>query len=127
MGILSEELDNKHNELHLTDIFPSKKINAHSRYALKCKFSPNTLIIATSSADKTCKLWRTSDFSLIATLQDETQNWVWDLCFSNDSKYLFSASSDNTARSWELPGETNNYTHKLLTKYQNNGHQMAVT
>ena len=44
---------------------PKTTINAHKRYGLKCKFSPDSSMLATSSADQTTKLWRTMDFKLI--------------------------------------------------------------
>ena len=30
------------------------------------------------------------------------QRWVWDACFSADSAYLVTASSDHSARLWDL-------------------------
>lgn len=108
-------------------ILPSKKIAAHKRYALKCKFSPDSSVLVTSSADQTCKLWRTSDYSLISELTVENQRWVWDVAFSADSQYLFTASSDNLARLWSLPNEMNNYSHEVKRTYKENGHQKAVT
>jgi G protein beta subunit-like protein len=81
---------------------------AHKRYGLKCKFSPDAKYelrlaftefifqlrdqlsrryLATTSADQTAKLWKTSDFSLHSTLQTENQRWVWDIAFSADSQY----------------------------------------
>merc|ERR1711972_1305014 len=83
-----------------------KKIgDAHKRYALKCKFSPDSSVLITSSADQTCKLWRTSDYTLVSELSEQSQRWVWDVAFSADSQYLFTASSDNMARLWSLPNE----------------------
>jgi WD40 repeat protein len=41
------------------------------------------------------------DFKLLKTLQGH-QRWVWDCCFSADSAYLLSASSDNHCRLWDL-------------------------
>ena len=105
----------------------SKKILAHKRYALKCKFSPDSSLLVTSSADQTCRLWRTSDYSLIAELSEENQRWVWDVAFSADSQYLFTASSDNMARLWSLPNEMNNYSREVKRTYKENGHQKAVT
>lgn len=46
-----------------------------------------TRYLATTSADQTAKLWRTSDFTLHSTLQTENQRWVWDIAFSADSQY----------------------------------------
>ena len=40
-------------------------VPAHKRYALRCKFSPDSSMLATTSADQTARLWRTSDYELI--------------------------------------------------------------
>lgn len=59
------------------------------------------------------------------TAQD--QRWVWDIAFSADSQYLFTASSDNFARLWSLPNQSNNFTHEIKRVYKENGHQKAIT
>ena len=38
---------------------------AHKRYGLKCKFSPDSTMLVTTSADQTAKLWSSSDRKLI--------------------------------------------------------------
>lgn len=38
---------------------------AHSKFVLKCCFSPDSTILATTSADQTVKFWRTSDLSIV--------------------------------------------------------------
>jgi len=106
---------------------PIKKIDAHKRYALKCKFSPDSSILVTSSADRTCRVWRTTDFGHVSEMAAENQRWVWDMAFSADSQYLFTASSDNLARLWSLPNESNNFSHEVKRVYEENGHQKAVT
>jgi len=98
---------------------PTAKFTAHKRYALKCKFSPDGSILATSSADQSTKIWRTSDWSLDCTLHAPNQQWVWDIAFSADSQYLIAATSDNTARLWSL------LTQDVKCEY--NGHTMNVT
>jgi G protein beta subunit-like protein len=98
--------------------------------------------LATTSADQTAKLWKTSDFSLHSTLQTENQRWVWDIAFSADSQYaitgltlqfivvssylmtdcfveLLTASSDNTARLWSIE------TSEIAKEYI--GHSKALT
>ncbi|XP_002736782.1 target of rapamycin complex subunit lst8-like [Saccoglossus kowalevskii] len=103
----------------LTHLIPKTKIPAHEKYGLKCKFSPDSTLLATTSADQTVKIWRTADFSLKTTLSDKTQRWVWDCSFSGDSQYLVTASSDNVARLWSVEqGEI---------KREYSGHQKAVT
>jgi len=102
-----------------THLQPKKWFSAHKRYGLCCKFSPDSTTLATSSADHTCKLWRTVDFSKIQDLTCEAQRWVWDMAWSADSQYLFTASSDNAARLWSLQTGT------VKREYQ--GHQKALT
>ncbi|XP_041378984.1 LOW QUALITY PROTEIN: target of rapamycin complex subunit lst8-like [Gigantopelta aegis] len=49
---------------HPITLTPKTKTAAHKRYALKCLFSPDSSLLATTSADGTCKIWSTADFSL---------------------------------------------------------------
>lgn len=73
-----------------TRILPRSQVyQPHQRYALKCLFSPDSTLLATSSADKTAKVWRTIDFGLNVECKHSNQKWVWDLAFTNDSQYLF--------------------------------------
>ena len=37
------------------------KISSHKKYGLKCKFSPDSKFLVTTSADHTAKLWNTDD------------------------------------------------------------------
>ncbi|XP_053131661.1 target of rapamycin complex subunit LST8 isoform X1 [Hemicordylus capensis] len=109
----------------VTQLIPKTKIPAHNRYALQCKFSPDSTLLATCSADQTCKIWRTSNFSLMTELSIKSNNpgetsrgWMWDCAFSGDSQYIVTASSDNLARLWCVEsGEI---------KREYSGHQKAV-
>ena len=56
---------------------------------------------ASTSSDKTIKLWSLENFELKQTLKGH-QKWVWDCVFSVDAAYLVSASSDCTACLWDL-------------------------
>jgi len=91
---------------------------AHDRYILKCLFSPNTKLLATTSADHTAKIWALEDFSLLKTLVGH-QRWVWDCAFSANSTYLITVSSDTVARLWDL--------HQGETIRQFAGHRKSVT
>jgi target of rapamycin complex subunit LST8 len=101
---------------------------------LKCLISPDHHTIATTSADHTIKLWKYSTVNpTISPLNSNTegsdspstattttqpsltltrcltshQRWVWDAVFSADSSYMVSASSDLSAKLWDLrTGET---------------------
>ncbi|ODM97220.1 Target of rapamycin complex subunit lst8 [Orchesella cincta] len=98
---------------------PFHRMKAHKRYALKCCFSPDSNFLATTSADQTCKIWRTSDFSLVADLHCSGQRWVWGAAFTGDSQYVLTASSDNLARLWSVESGQ--------AKREYNGHQKPVT
>lgn len=56
---------------------------------------PSCRLLATCSADQTCKIWRTSNFSLMTELSIKSNNpgetsrgWMWDCAFSGDSQYI---------------------------------------
>jgi len=103
---------------HPTVFHPRDKIPAHKRYGLKCLFSPDSTLLATCSADGTLKVWRTADFSLLTTLSDPSQRWVWDCAFSQDSQYIITATSDGVGRLW------NRDKGEVIREYT--GHQKAI-
>ena len=92
---------------------------AHSSYGLKVRFSPDSTLLVTASADKTVKTWTTSDLGLVSTFKDEKQKWVWDAVFSLDNEHIISASSDGTARLWSV--------HDKTVRREYIGHQKAIT
>lgn len=98
-----------------TDLQPKTRFQAHNRYLIKVLLSPDTKNLATCSADTTIKIWsaNTSNGKHNGVTQSDEayklekvlmghQRWVWDMAYSADSAYLVSASSDHTARLWEL-------------------------
>ena len=85
-----------------TEFSALDKIEAHAgHHILTCRISPDCGFVATTSADRTCKIWSLSERSLVRTLAGHTQ-WVWDAVFSADSAYIVTASSDCVARLWDL-------------------------
>lgn len=52
-------------------------------------------LLATTSADQTCKIWRTADHTLMTELKENTQRWVWDCAFSGDSQYIITGRTPN--------------------------------
>lgn len=44
---------------------PNAKILAHSTFVLKCRYRPDGLAIATTSADQTTKLWSSTNYKLV--------------------------------------------------------------
>lgn len=99
---------------------PKLKIEAHKKYGLRCKFSPDSNLLVTTSGDSTARIWRTSDFSLWRKLQNNASDrWIWDASFSADSQYLFTACSDGVARLWKID--------TMETEREYIGHQKAIT
>lgn len=83
------------SETHLSSLQPKKKIEAHERYALRCKFSPDSQFLATCAGDGTAKLWQTPEFTLFKTFHADHDAWVWDAAFSADSRRLFTGNFMN--------------------------------
>jgi len=79
----------------------SPSLSSIGKYILKCLLSPDVRQLATTSADRTVKLWSLDGFGLDRTLTGHGR-WVWDAVFSVDGAYLVTASSDGTARLWDL-------------------------
>lgn len=50
------------------ELTPIRKLQAHRSYVLSARLSPDVRLLATASADRTVKLWNTSDGSLYTTL-----------------------------------------------------------
>ncbi|VDO97583.1 unnamed protein product [Soboliphyme baturini] len=102
-----------------TRLNPKIRVQVHQRYALKCKFSPDSTLLLTTSADHTAKVWKTADFSELSVLTVPGQKWVWDCAFTLDSQYALTCSSDNAVRLWRIEGGA------PVREYI--GHQKAVT
>lgn len=94
------------NEHQLTKTTPKLKIEAHKKYALKCRFSPDSTLLVTTSGDSTARIYKTPDFGLYKEIKVENSRWIWNAIFSNDSKYLFTASSEGIARLWKIETKT---------------------
>ena len=97
---------------------PLHKLRAHpDEYVLKCLISPDVRSLATTSSDKTVKLWNLDGLGLERTLNGHSR-WVWDCVFSVDLAYLVTASSDGSARLWDCSSG------EAIRVY--NGHHKAV-
>uniref|UniRef100_A0A1B6EK74 Target of rapamycin complex subunit lst8 n=1 Tax=Cuerna arida TaxID=1464854 RepID=A0A1B6EK74_9HEMI len=97
----------------------STMIEAHQRYALRCKFSPDSKLLVTTSADQTARIWRMGDYEFVRELKRENQRWVWDVGFTADSRHVVTVSSDNFARLWKVENGV------ILREYS--GHEKAIT
>lgn len=103
----------------LTKTNAKLKFMAQTKYGLKCKFSPDSLLLVTTGGDGTARIYKTDDdFKLYRELKIE-KFWIWDVAFTNDSKYIFAASSDGVGRLWKLE------TKECEREYA--GHNKALT
>jgi WD40 repeat protein len=71
-----------------------KTIAAHSARILDVKFSPDDKQIATSSMDKSVKIWDAVNLSNRPVVITKHDAWVLSVAFSPDGKYLASSSEN---------------------------------
>jgi U3 small nucleolar RNA-associated protein 13 len=85
-------------ELSLTAFL---SVRAHEKDINIVSVAPNDSLIASGSQDKTVKLWKSTDLSLLATLKGHRRG-VWDCQFSPFDRVLATASVDKTVKLWSL-------------------------
>lgn len=74
---------------------------AHEKDINIVSIAPNDSSVATGSQDKTIKLWKAYDLSLVAVLKGHRRG-VWDCQFSLTDRVLASASADKTVKLWSI-------------------------
>lgn len=70
-------------------------MKGHADWVQHCRFSPNGKYAASSSIDRSVKLWSLTNFACVATIEDQSPVCA-PLCFTADGKFLVSASSDDS-------------------------------
>mmetsp|Transcript_1238 Transcript_1238/g.1453 ORF Transcript_1238/g.1453 Transcript_1238/m.1453 type:complete len:507 (-) Transcript_1238:202-1722(-) len=99
-----------------------KTLTEHTREVYTLKWSPESpMILATGSFDSTVKIWdvggtpsETSSFECLHTMKGH-DNYIYDVAFSPNGKYLVSGSTDKSVNVW------NARTGKLLQSYSTVG------
>lgn len=77
------------SETQLSTLQPKQKIEAHKRYAVRCRFSPDSKYLVTCAGDSTAKIWLTPDFTQHREFHIGNDAWFWDAAFSADSQRIF--------------------------------------
>ena len=73
----------------------------HTSYVESAVFLQPDYILASSSRDKTIRIWDIVDGVCLRTLNGH-EHWVNNLAFSQDGNILASTSPDNTVRLWDI-------------------------
>ena len=71
----------------------------HKRMVNSVQYSRDGMRIVSSSGDTTVKIWNSSSYELIATMNGHT-SYVYFVNFSPDGKKIISGSADNTIKVW---------------------------
>lgn len=80
---------------------PIARMTGHQQPVTHVSFSPNGLLIASSSFDKSIKLWDGNSGQFLSTLRGHV-GAVYQNCFSPDSRLLVSGSKDTTLKVWDM-------------------------
>lgn len=74
----------------------------HKNTVWSLAFSPNSQVLASSSGDKTIKLWQLSNGELLRTIARAHLDVIWSVAISPDAQTLVSGSGDKTVKVWDL-------------------------
>ena len=87
--------------VHNGEIYFQNTIIGHSGVITNVSISPDTMMIATCSEDKTIRVWDSMSGVSLFTLLGH-KKWVYSVSFSHDNTQLVSGSGDNTVRLWNI-------------------------
>lgn len=94
-----ESLDD--DSMDVGALVATHSVRAHDKDVTTLAVSPNDSWIASGSQDKTIKLWKSSDLSLVTVLQGHRRG-IWKVVFSPVDRCLLSCSGDRTLKLWSM-------------------------
>lgn len=74
----------------------------HKNTVWSLAFTPDSQLLASSSGDRTIKLWQLKNGQLLRTFSAGNLDTVWSVAISPDGQILASGSGDNTVKIWNL-------------------------
>jgi len=94
--------ENKESTLEPETPEPTTPTPASELYQ-KAQLAPDQVkdYLASASRDKTIKIWEARSGTCVITLEGH-DNWVTDLVFHHNGRFLISVSDDKTLRVWDL-------------------------
>jgi uncharacterized caspase-like protein len=88
------------NQLVASPSYPARTLTRHAGPVLSVAFSPDGRLLATSSQDKTTRLWEPATGECLRTLTRHT-GYIFRVAFSPVGQLLATASGDETVRLWD--------------------------
>lgn len=79
----------------------------HEKSVCSIDFSPKGYLLASSSHDKTIRLWDINNDEAERNLEESQshEDWIWAISFSPDNKFLASAGEDQSIKIWNIETE----------------------
>ena len=92
--------NNKQGTIYLWNISTGEKqqLRGHTGRITGIDFSKDGSLMATSSYDKTVRLWQMGDLKTLPIVFDDHGAWVTSIMFTNDDKYIISGDKDGNVR-----------------------------
>ncbi|SBT00563.1 ribosome assembly protein 4, putative [Plasmodium malariae] len=83
------------------DTYKSTRLIGHQKTVIHAQFSPNGKLIASSSFDKSIRIWSGLDGTFLAVYRGHVGP-VYKIAWSIDNNYVVSCSQDSTLKLWKI-------------------------